>query len=112
MHSPTLLRNGVLFETRIEATARQPLADAVIAIPAELWRDFTINTMLPDAIEDDYVDGEYRFHFGPLQAGKTLRFKIDGQINPAHAGTTRGRIRLLDGMREVAAVGVEQTVLP
>ncbi|MEA1072658.1 hypothetical protein [Sphingomonas sp. LY160] len=112
VHSPRRLRNGIFFEYRIAVTARQPVADAVVAVPSALWRDFTINTMIPAATEEEYVDGEYRFHFGPLDAGKSLRFKIDGQINPPHIGTTHARIRLLDGEREVTGVGISQTVLP
>jgi hypothetical protein len=112
VRSPHILRNGLLFETRIEVLARRPIDDAVIAIPAQHWRDFTINSMIPAATEEEYKDGEYRFHFDRLEAGDRLQFKIDGQVNPPHFGRDVGRIRLLDDEREVIAVRFEQMVLP
>lgn len=110
--SPARLRNGMFFETRIAAMAKAPIGDAVIAIPAAMWRDTTVNTLVPAATEEEYVDGEYRFHFGPLDAGERLGFKIDGQLNAPRYGSTRGRLRLLDGTRELAAVPVSLTVIP
>lgn len=112
LHNPQILRNGMLFETRIEVLARQPIEDAVIAIPARHWRDFTVNTMIPAAAEEEYKDGEYRFHFDRLEAGNRLAFKIDGQVNPPHLGRDIGNIRLLDGEREIAVLPFGQTVLP
>lgn len=112
LRSPQTLRNGLLFETRIEVVARRPMADAVIAIPVRHWRDFTINTMIPAATEEEYKDGEFRFHFGRLEADDRLMFKIDGQVNPPHIGRDMGQVRLLDGEREVAVLPFGQTVLP
>lgn len=110
--SPDRLRNGMFFETRIAAVAKAPIGDAVIAIPAAMWRDTTINTLIPGPTEERYVDGEFRFHFGPLEAGKQLGFKIDGQLNAPRYGASRGRVRLLDGDAELAAVPIALTVIP
>lgn len=110
--TPDRLRNGMFFETRISAMAKAPIADAVIAIPAALWRDVTVNTMIPAAAEEEFVDGEFRFHFGPLGVGEKLGFKIDGQMNPPRFRSSSGRIRLLDGEGEIAAVPVTLKVIP
>jgi len=110
--SPDVLRNGMFFETRMSALARRPIKDAVIAVPATLWRDITINTMIPAAAEEEMVDGEFRFHFGPLDAGERLAVKVDGQVNPPRYGRSGGRIRLLDGEAEMVAVPVSLRVIP
>lgn len=110
--SPDRLRNGMFFETRISAVAKRPIGDAVIAVPAAMWRDMTVNTMIPAAAEEEFVDGEFRFHFGPLGAGDTLGVKIDGQINPPRLGGGKGRIRLLDGDAEIVALPVTLQVIP
>ncbi|MEJ7776864.1 MAG: hypothetical protein WKF52_05665 [Sphingomicrobium sp.] len=109
---PNPIRNGMFIETRIDIAARQPIADAVVAIPADLWREITINSLVPAATEEEYKDGEFRFHFGPLEAGERLLFKIDGQINPPRFASASGRIRLLDGTRELVAVPVSLKVIP
>ena len=110
--TPERLRNGMFFETRLTVEAKRPIADAVIAIPPSLWRDLTINTFIPAPTKEEFVDGEYRFHFGPVEAGEPLGVKIDGQINPARWGSSSGRIRLFDGEAEVVALPVELKVMP
>ena len=112
VHLPSPIRNGMFVETRIHIAARQPIGDAVVAIPAQLWLDTTINSLVPAATEEEYKDGEFRFHFGPLEPGERLLFKIDGQMNPPRFATTSGRIRLLDDERELAAAAVTVRVIP
>jgi hypothetical protein len=112
VHVPAPIRNGMLFEWRIAVTARAPIDDAVVAIPAALWRDTTINSLVPAASEEEHKDGEFRFHFGPLDPGETLLFKVDGQVNPPHFQRETGAIRLLDGERELARSLVDLKVVP
>ena len=110
--TPDRLRNGMLFETRISAQAKRPIKDAVIAVPSAMWRDMTVNSMIPAPAEEENVGGEFRFHFGPLDPGETLTLKIDGQVNPPRYSSSRGRLRLLDGEAELTAVPVSLTVIP
>ncbi|MFN4096895.1 MAG: hypothetical protein ACK4GG_09020 [Sphingomonas sp.] len=110
--TPRVIRNGVFFETLIRVTARAPIDNAVIAVDATLWRDMTINTMLPAPGEESFKDGAFQFDYGPLRPGETLDIKIDGQINPPLFAGTRGRIAVLDGGSELAAVPLDITVLP
>ncbi len=102
----------MFFETRISAEAKRPIADAVIAIPAAMWRDMTINTLIPAAAEEEFADGEFRFHFGTLGVGQALSVKIDGQMNPPRFGSSSGRIRLLDGESEIVALPITLKVIP
>jgi hypothetical protein len=106
------LRNGNYFEIRFHATAHQPIADAVIALPAAMLRETTVNSLVPEPREEAYEDGEYRFRLGSLAAGQTLRFKLDGQLNPMLFGAVEGEYRLLDGKRELARVPATFEVLP
>jgi len=99
VHMPTAIRNGEFLETAIEIRANMAIADATLAIETGLWRDITINTMIPAATEETFKDGEYRFAYGPLAEGETVRVKIDGQINPPLFGGNAGYITLYDGER-------------
>lgn len=112
VEAPPRLRNGNFFETRILVTAKAPIADATIAVPVGLWREATINSMVPAPSEEEQKDGEFRFHFGPMDAGETLKFKIDGQLNPPLFGVSRGAIRLLDDDAPLAAQPTRLEVLP
>lgn len=112
VHTPRVLRNGMIFETRIHMTARAPVANAVIVIPASLWRDMTVNTMIPAPSEERAEKGAFRFSYGAMKPGDTLDIKIDGQINPPLFAGNAGSIALYDGDRLLTHVPIDITVLP
>lgn len=109
---PERLRNGEFFEMRLTVTARQPIGDATIAIPPALWRDMTINSMIPAPSEEAFKGGAYRFRYGPLAAGETLTMKIDGQINPPLTVGTTGEVAVYDGDVRIVALPVHIRILP
>ena len=110
--TPRVIRNGEFFEMRVRVTARRAIGKAVLAVPVPLWRDMTINTMIPAATEEEAKHGIFRFDYGALEPGETFDIKVDGQINPPLFAGTQGRIALLDDTRELAAIPLEITVLP
>lgn len=112
VHVPNPVRNGMFVEWRISATARKPIADLVVAVPANLWQDMTINSLVPAASKERFENGDYLFHFGALDAGGDFLFKIDGQINPPRLASKKGVIRLLDGDRELASAPIDMRVVP
>lgn len=112
VHTPRVLRNGMFFETRVHLAAKAPIADAVVVVPASLWRDMTVNTMIPAPSEEKSEKGAFRFSYGAMKPGDTLDIKIDGQINPPLFAGNSGRIALHDGDRSLAHVPINFTVLP
>ena len=109
---PATMRNGQFFEMRLLVEAHRPIDKLVIALPPQLWRDLTINTMVPAASEEAFEDGAFRFDYGKLEAGKALVVKVDGQINPPLTWGNRGEIAIYDDDRRIGAVPVHVTVLP
>ena len=109
---PRILRSGMFFETVIELRARQPLEDATIAMAAPLWRSITINTAMPQASEEEFSNGDYRLHFGPLQAGESIVLKLDSQINPDLFAGTHGAVSANDGDRRLVTLPITKRVLP
>lgn len=110
--TPRTLRSGLFFETRIEVVARRDIRDVVIAVSPELWRDQTINTMIPSPEKEAADDGAFGFHFGPLAAGRSLTIKFDGQLNPPLFAGTRGTIAVRDGDTQLTAVPLHYRVWP
>jgi hypothetical protein len=102
IESPSPLRNGMFFETRVSVRPDQDVQDAVIAVSADVWRDVTINTMIPSPAEEGFDRGYFLFHFGPLGPGEELTFKLDGQINPSRQADHLGSIEFRDGERPLA----------
>lgn len=105
-------RNGEFFETRILATPTRPFADLVIAVDSALWRDLTVNTMIPAAAEESFEDGAFRFSYGEWEAGAPIELKIDAQINPSLFAGTEGRISLFDGDERIVSVPISMRVMP
>lgn len=112
VRAPQILRSGMVFETIVEVKPIQPVPDLVVAVSDGLWREMTINTMIPAAQEESNKDGFHRFSFGKAEPGETFRFKIDGQINPPLFAGTNGEVALFDGEKKLASVPVRMKVLP
>jgi len=110
--APLVLRNGEFFEIRIRAGARRAIAKPVLAISPQYWRHLTINTMIPAPTGETFEDGQFRFEFEPLDPGKSLEVKIDGQVNPARLGSSRGAVTLLDDKVPLAELPVHLKVFP
>jgi hypothetical protein len=110
VHVPNPIRNGMFVEWRIHVKAREPIADLVVAVPANLWQDMTINSLIPAAGEERFENDDFLFHFGALGAGDDLLFKIDGQINPPRMASQQGAIRVIDGERELASAPIVMRV--
>ncbi len=109
---PEILRNGEFFEMGIHVAARERIADLQVTLPVALWRDMTINTMIPAPSEEASADGMLRFTYGELAAGTTLAIKIDGQINPPLTLGTKGDVTIYDGERRIGALPITIRVLP
>lgn len=77
-----------------------------------LWRDMTINTMIPAPADEVLKSRSYRIVYGPLAAGDTLQVKIDGLINPPLFAGTRGTIALYDGDDMSGRLPLRIRVLP
>lgn len=110
--TPATLRNGLVFETRILIEPRQPIGDVVLTVSPDLWRDVTINSAIPAAEKEEFVDGMIRMSFGAGQPGKPIAIKFDSQINPPLVGGNAGEVAVFDGGRRLATVPIETMVLP
>ncbi len=110
--APRIIRNGEFFEMRIRVDPRRPISNLVIGVEPSLWRDLTVNSMVPAASEENYEDGAFRFAYGPAERGKPLVVKIDFQINPPMFGGTAGRIIVYDDMAELVALPLAMKVRP
>lgn len=106
------LRSGMFFETRITIEPKRPIADVVLALSPELWRDITINSAIPAAEKEEFADGMIRMSFGPGEPGKPIAIKFDGQVNPPLIGANRGEVAVFDGERRLIGLPVSQRVLP
>lgn len=112
VHAPEVIRNGEFLEMRIVVRSDEPVGELVIGIEEALWRDLTVNTMIPAASEEAATDGEMRFTFSELPAGTPFLFKVDLQVNPDIVLGNEGTITVYDGETELVATSISIVVLP
>ena len=112
VHAPEVIRNGEFLEMRIGLRSDQAIGELVIGIEEALWRDLTVNTMIPAASEESGTDGEMRFTFSELPAGTPFLFKVDLQVNPDILLGNEGTITVYDGESELVATSISIVVLP
>ncbi len=109
---PAVIRTGDFYETLLRVHATREVRQLQIEVPASLWREITVNSMVP-APESEHSDGErFRFDFGALGAGDSMLFKIAAQVNPRLNGRVAGRIRVLDDGRPLVEADRAMKVLP
>lgn len=112
IHSPAIVRSGMAFETKFAIYAKRPIHQLSMSVSDGLWRDMTINTMIPAATEEIYRDGAHHFIFSDLPSGEQFQFKVDGQINPPLIGKVRGPITVWDGPTKITEIDFKTMVLP
>lgn len=109
---PQVIRTGDFFETRLHVKAGADIAKLTLAVPVELWREITVNAMVPQPESESSDADTYTFDFGPLAAGKERRIKIAAQVNPRLHGVLEGEIELRDGASLLISAPRHMRVLP
>jgi len=113
VEGPGRARNGEFFELVLDVEALRDVQDLVVLVGADLLRDVTVNTVLPDPSEYGFRNGSYEFHFGRLASGASLKVKLDAQINPGHTpSANEATIAVADGESVLAKVFYVMEVLP
>lgn len=112
VEAPSRIRNGEIFEMRVHFQSKLAVDTLVVRIGTDLWKDMTVNTLIPGANEEATKQGEFEFTYGSLPAGEDWLLKASCQINPNLYGLNSGRITVLDGKNELAATDVHIRVLP
>ena len=112
VHSSEIIRNGEFFEMRISVEADEPIGELVVGVDEELWKDMTVNTMIPGASDETSANGEFRFTFAELEAATPFTLKVDVQVNPDIVAGNDGAVTVYDGETPLATADVSITVLP
>lgn len=110
--TPSLIRNGEIYETTIDVGAKRRIDKLVIGVSPALWRETTMNAMTPAAAAESSEAGLFRFAYDKVEAGASFTVKIDLQINPTLFGNNAGVIVVFDGDERLAELPLNLRVLP
>jgi hypothetical protein len=112
VQSPENLRGGLIFEARFTITARERLAKPTLILQRGWFESISVNSIVPDAAQQDARDGRVRLTNPPLAAGSSRVVWIYFQVNPTNLARRSQDVVLADGSRRLAAVHRSVTVWP
>jgi hypothetical protein len=112
VQSPDNLRGGLIFQARFTITARERLAKPTLILERGWFESMSVNSIVPDAAQQDARDGRLHLTSPALAAGSSRVVWIYFQVNPTNVGQRSQDVVLADGSRRLAAIRRSVTVWP
>jgi hypothetical protein len=112
IHSPTSLRAGLVFETRLKILAAQEIKDAVLVLSPSWIEGITFNTIEPSPIGEASRNGSISFDLGHIPQGQTYSLYMQMQINPTTFGSRTQETQLYDGSTLLLTSKRDVTIFP
>jgi hypothetical protein len=112
VQSPSTLRGGLIFQTRIAIHARTTIEHPTLVLEHGWFESMSVNSMVPDPVSQTTVGGEVHLAFPKLAAGQTSTFWVYFQVNPTNIGRRSEDVLLQGAPGQRLAVHRTVTVLP
>jgi hypothetical protein len=112
VQSPDNLRAGLIFQARFTMSARDRLAKPTLILQRGWFESMSVNSIVPDAAQQDARDGRLRLTYPALAAGSSRVVWIYFQVNPTNLGRRSQDVVLADGNRTLATVRRSVMVWP
>jgi hypothetical protein len=112
IHSPTALRSGLVFETRLRIFATQEIKDAILVLSPEWIEGITFNTIEPGPIGEASRNGRLSFDLGHIPQGQEYSLYLQMQVNPTTFGGRTQETQLFDGQTLLLTSSRDVTIFP
>ncbi|MBA3717227.1 MAG: hypothetical protein H0W87_03235 [Actinobacteria bacterium] len=112
IHSPTSLRSGLTFETRLRIIASQEIKDAIVVLSPEWIEGITFNTIEPSPVGEASKDGRLSFDLGHIPQGQTYSLYLQMQVNPTTFGMRTEETQVFDGKTLLLTSRRDVTIFP
>jgi hypothetical protein len=112
VQSPTRLRGGLIFQTRITVHARTPIAHPTLVLDRGWFESMSVNSIVPDPVSQSSDDGTVRMTLNPLAAGHSTTVWIYFQANPTNIGHRSENVVLEGAHGRRLAIHRSVTVFP
>jgi hypothetical protein len=111
--TPSRLRGGLIFQTRVDVWARRAIAKPTLVLGAGWFDGMTLNSYQPPAASQAARGSAVTFAYAPLQAGQHLTLWLEWSVNPTNLAWSRAEpIALDDGASPIVQVTRHVTVFP
>jgi hypothetical protein len=112
VQSPSVLRGGLIFQTRITVHARATIAHPTLVLQRDWFESMSVNSMVPDPVQQSAHAGGVSLTFPKLVAGRTSTFWIYFQVNPTNVGRRSEDVLLQGAHGQRIAIHRTVTVMP
>ena len=112
IRSPTTLRSGLVFQTRLRILASREIEDAVVVLSPDWLEGITLNTMEPSPLGEASKDGLLSLDLGHIRQGQTYTLYLQMQVNPTTFGTRTQQTSLFDGETLLLTSQRDVTIFP
>jgi hypothetical protein len=112
VQSPSRLRGGLIFQTRITVHARTRIAHPTLVMQHGWFESMSINSILPNPVSQTSDDGTVRLGLPAIPAGHSWTTWIYFQVNPTNVGRRSEDVVLEGGAGNRVAVHRSVTVFP
>jgi hypothetical protein len=110
--APARLRSGLIFQVRIQVTARQDIAKPQLVFDPGWWDSMSENSMEPNPSSQTNLDGRVVLSYNTLAAGHKLIVWLYFQVNPTNVGKRREDVELDNGATMITRVHRSLTIFP
>jgi hypothetical protein len=112
VQSPTRLRGGLIYQTRVKITPRQDINHAILVFDPNWLEGQTLNTVEPTPTSQGSEHGRLALFLGPIKAGEEWTEYLEFQVNPTTVGAHNGNVALYDGPRRLLSLTRAATAFP
>lgn len=110
--APARLRGGLIFQVRVDVTARAAIAMPQLVFDRGWWESMSVNSLEPNPSNESSRNGRVVLTFDRLAAGHTLTEWLYFQVNPTNVGNRSENVELDDGSAPLATVHRSLTIFP
>jgi hypothetical protein len=112
VQSPTRLRGGLIFQTRIQVHARTRIEHPTLVLQHGWFESMSVNSIVPNPESQSAVDDTVRLVFPSLAAGRSSTVWIYFQVNPTNLGRRTEDVALEGARGQRVTVRRSVTVFP
>jgi hypothetical protein len=110
--APARLRSGLIFQVRVQVTARADIAKPQLIFDPGWWDSMSENSVEPNPSSQTNENGRVVLSYNALAAGHKLVVWLYFQVNPTNVGKRRENVELDDGATFIARAQRSLTIFP
>jgi hypothetical protein len=110
--APARLRSGLIFQVRVQVTARQDIAKPQLVFDPGWWDSMSENSLEPNPSSQTNENGSVVLSYTKLAAGHRLLVWLYFQVNPTNVGKRTEDVELDDGATMITRVHRSLTIFP